>query len=66
MYVKFRTFGKKMGLLAEVFPKLLAPKEVDTQMSKRPYIRTRFSKQRVSRYEILLKPARHHFYRMFP
>ena len=58
-------FEKKMSLLAEVFPKILAPKEVDTQMSKRPYIRTRFGEQRVSGYEILLKSAQHNYYRIF-
>ena len=35
-------------------------------MSKSPYIRTRFGKERVSGYEILLKSATLHFYRMFP
>ena len=35
-------------------------------MSKRPYFRTRFGKQRVSEFETLLKLARHHYYRMFP
>ena len=59
-------FEKKMSLLALVLPKLLAPKEVDTQMSKWPDIRTRFDKQRVSGRETLLKSARHHYYRMLP
>ena len=39
---------------------------MDTQMSKRPYFRTRFGKQRVSGFERLLKSARHHYYQMFP
>ena len=30
-------FEKKMSLVAQVFPKLLIPREVDTQISKRPY-----------------------------
>ena len=58
-------FEKKMSLLAEVFPKLLTPKGVDMQMSKRPYFRTRFRKQDFSRFETLLKSARHYYYRMF-
>ena len=53
---------KKMSLLASVLPKLLAPKQVDIQMTKRPYIRTRFCKQRVSGYETLLESERHHNY----
>ena len=59
-------FEKKMSLLAEVFPKLLTPKAVDMQMSKRPYFRTRFRKQDFSRFETPLKSARHHYYGMFP
>ena len=35
-------------------------------MSKRPYFRTRFGKQRVSRFETLLESARQHYYRMLP
>ena len=35
-------------------------------MSKRPYLRTPFGKQRFSGFEILLKSARHHYYQMFP
>ena len=58
--------GKKMSLLTEILPKLLIPREVDTQMSKRSYIRTRFGKECVSVYEIQLKSAQHHYYRMFP
>ena len=59
-------FEKKMILHVEVLPKLFAPKIVDTQMSERPYIRTRFGKQSVSVYEILLKSSRHNYYPMFP
>ena len=35
-------------------------------MSKRPYFRTRFSKQRVSGFETLFKSAPQHYYRIFP
>ena len=35
-------------------------------MSKRPYFRTRFGKQRVSVFETLLISAQHNYYRMFP
>ena len=59
-------FEKKMILHVEVLTKLFAPKIVDTQMSERPYIRTRFGKQSVSVYEILLKSSRHNYYPMFP
>ena len=33
-------FKKKESLLAEVFPKLLTPKEVVTSVSEKPYFRT--------------------------
>ena len=59
-------FEKKMSLLVSVFPKLLTPNEVVTEMSKKPYFRTHFGKERVSGFEKLLKSARHHYYRMFP
>ena len=66
MYIKFATFFlKKKSFLAEVFPKLLTPKEEDTQMSKRPYFRTHSGKQRDSGFETLLNSARHNSYRMF-
>ena len=35
-------------------------------MSKRSSFRTGFGKQRVRRFETLLKSTRHHHYRMFP
>ena len=34
-------------------------------MSKRPYFRTGYGKQRVSGFETLLKSARHNYYQMF-
>ena len=51
-------------------PSLSIPKIIDSKRNgysntKRPYIRKRFDKQRVSGYEIQLKSARHNSYRMF-
>ena len=62
-FIKFTIFKeKKVSVLAEVFPKLLTPKEVDTQLSKRLYFRTRFGKECVSAFETLLQPAGHDYY----
>ena len=44
----------------------MIPNEVVTYLSKRPYFRTSFGKQRVSGFETQLKSAPHHYYRMFP
>ena len=67
MYIKFTTFFlKNVSFLAEAISKLLIPQEVVTWMSKKPYFRTRFGKQRVSGFETLLKSARHNYYRIFP
>ena len=57
---------KKLSLLAKVYPKLLTPNEVETQMSKRHFFRTSFGKQCVSGFEALLQSPQHRYYRMFP
>ena len=38
-------FKKKESLLAQVFPKLLTPKEVGTYVPEKPYFRTDFGNQ---------------------
>ena len=58
-------FLKKVELSSLSITKLLTGKEEDTHMSKRPYFRTRFGKQRVSGLETLLKSARNQYYRIF-
>ena len=41
-------FKKKESLLAQVFPKLLTPKEVVTYVPDKPYFRTAFGNQPVN------------------
>ena len=51
-----------MSLIAFVFLKLLTPKDLVSQMSKSPLLRTTFNCQHVKGSQILLKLARQHFY----
>ena len=57
---------KRMSVLAWLFPKLLFPKEVATETSRRSFFRTPFSNQRVNGFQTPLKVARHHYYPFFP
>ena len=49
-----------------MFPELLTPKEVATQMSGMSRFRTAFGSQRISVSKSLLKSARNHFYTIVP
>ena len=51
-----------MSVLAQLFPKLLFPKEVATETSRRSWFRTPFGNQRVNGFQTPLKIARHHYY----
>ena len=53
-------------MIAEVFSKLLALKEVATSMSKRNCFRTHFGSQHVNGSQTLLKLARLRFYLIVP
>ena len=55
-----------MSVLAWFFPKLLFPKEVFTETSRRCFFRTPFGNQRVNGFQTPLKDARHHYYRFVP
>ena len=59
-------FKKRMSVLNELFPKLLFPKVVGTETSRRSCFRTPFYNQRVSGFQTPLKVARHHCYPFFP
>ena len=50
-----------MSLIADVFPKLYTPKDVVTEMSKRPRFRTLFHSQHVKEFQTLLKSEQQHF-----
>ena len=67
MCMKFRTFWKKKkSILAKLLPKLLHPKEMFTEASKRSCFNTPFVYQRVNGFETLLKSARHHYFPIIP
>ena len=55
-----------MSVLAWFFPKLLFPKEVATETSRRSFFRTPFGNQRVKGLQTPLKVATHHYYPFFP
>ena len=57
---------KRMSVLAWLFPKLLFPKEIATETSRRSFFRTPFGNQRFNEFETTLKVARHHYYPFFP
>ena len=54
-----------MSVLAQLYPKLLFPKEVATETSRRSWFRTAFGNQRVNGFQTPLKVARHHYYPFF-
>ena len=56
---------KRMSVLAYVFLKLLFPKEVLTETSRRSCFRTPFGNQRLNGFQKPLKVARHHYYPFF-
>ena len=55
-----------MSVLAWLFAKLLFPKEVATETSRRSFLWTPFCNQRVNRFQTLLKVAKHYYYPFFP
>ena len=56
---------KRMSVLAQIFRKLLFPKEVATETSRKSGFRTPFGNQRVNGFETPLKVATHHYYPFF-
>ena len=55
-----------MSVVAWFFPKLLFPKEVATETSRRSCFTIQFGNHRVNGFQTPLKDARHHYYRFFP
>ena len=55
-----------MSVLAKIFRKLLFPKEVATETSRKSFFRTPFGNQRINWFQTPLKVARHHYYPFFP
>ena len=53
------------SILAQLLPKLLHPKEMLTEASKRSRFRTPFGNQRVNGFETLLMSAQHHYFPLF-
>ena len=55
-----------MSVLAEIFQKLLFPKEAAIETSRKSCFRTPFDNQRVNWFQTPLKVATHHYYPFFP
>ena len=55
-----------MSVLAQIFRKLLFPKEVATETSRKFCFRTPFGNQRINWFQTPVKVARHHYYPFFP
>ena len=55
-----------MIVLAKTVRKLLFPKEVPTETSRKSCFKTPFGNQRVNGFQTPLKVARHHYYPFFP
>ena len=55
-----------MSILSYLFPKLLFPKKVATETSRKSCFRTAFGNKRVNRFETPHKVARHHYCPFFP
>ena len=55
-----------MSVLAEIFQKLLFPKEAATETSRKSCFRTPFDNQRVNWFQTPLKVAKHYYYPFFP
>ena len=55
-----------MSVLSYLFPKLLFPKEVGTETSRKSCFRTPFFNQRINWFQTQLKVERHHYYPCFP
>ena len=61
----YKILKKKKSILALLLPKLLDPKEIFTEASKRSCFSTPFGNQRVKGFETLLKSPRHHYFPIF-
>ena len=55
-----------MSVLAWLFPKLLFPKEVATETSRKSCFRTPFGNQRINWFQTPLKVATRHYYHFCP
>ena len=62
----YNILKKRMSVLAKIFRKLLFPKEVATETSRKSCFRTPFGNQRINWFQIPLKVAWHHYYPFFP
>ena len=62
----YNILKKTMSVLAWLFPKLLFPKEVATETSRRSCFRTPFGNQRVNGFQTPMKVGTHHYYPLFP
>ena len=63
--LSFEHFEKKMSLMAQVFLKLLTPKDVFTYMHNRSCFRVLFGSERVNESLKLLKSLKKYFYATF-
>ena len=61
----YNILKKRMSVLASLFPKLLFPKEVATETSRRSRFKTPFGNQRVNGFQTRLRVARQHYYPFF-
>ena len=66
VHENLNSFKKRMSVLDELFWKLLFPKEVATETSRRSCFRTPFCNQRVNEFQTPLKLRKHHCYPFFP
>ena len=65
MHEIYNILKKKMTFRAWLFPKLLSPKDVATETSRRSCFRTPFGNQRVNGFQTPLKVPRQHYYPFF-
>ena len=62
----YNILTKRMGVLAQLFPKLFFRKEVATETSRRSFFRTPFGNQNVNGFQTPLKVGRHVYYPFSP
>ena len=61
----YNVLKNKKSILAQLLPKLLHPKEMLTEASKRSCFSTPFCNQRVNGFETLLMSAQHNYFPLF-
>ena len=66
MHKIWNIWKKRMSVLAYIFRKLLFPKEVATETSRKSCFRTPLGNQCINCFQTTLKDARHHYYPFFP